>query len=62
MDEKSLGKIIHLMNTEQKERYLVGLAPFVDEKVLTEIARDLMKDGKLKLLKKLMPFIDEDEL
>jgi hypothetical protein len=50
------------MNTEQKERYLVGLAPFIDEKVLTDIARDLMKTGKLKILKQLMPFIDEDEL
>jgi len=62
MDEKSLGKIAKLMNTEQKERYLVGLAPFIDEKVLTDIARDLMKTGKLKILKQLMPFIDEDEL
>jgi hypothetical protein len=43
MNEKSLGKIARLMNTEQKERYLIGLAPFIDEKVLTEIARDLMK-------------------
>jgi hypothetical protein len=50
------------MNTDQKERYLVGLAPFIDEKVLTEIARDLMKSGKLKILKQLIPFIDEDEL